>query len=415
MIVNQLNEEETIRACPNCSSTRLKNRGKRKYKGVLCRRYSCKDCRTPIYKPITDEQGELSYIKPVETVKRQSKSGWDKASATTDEAKRGNIPEIGLEENLQGLEVTGVTYLKKDEDNVLHWIKTKAKSASSNMLEEFTDRLLERVDPVSVINPPNHTIGGLLTQYTITDLHVGMYSWAQETGADWDLGICYKLITGAVDLALEYSPDSETGLLMQLGDFFHYDGHSAVTPTNGHLLDADGRFQHMLHVGEDIVLETIEKMLGKHERVKVVIAQGNHDLSTSDTLRSLIKRYYSRNERVEVIGGPNPFYAIKHGRTMIGAHHGHLKKRVALPTHFSQYFSEIWGSTSFRYLHSGHLHCHHEEEKGGATTIQHSTMAAPDAYAAHRFDKTLRSINSITYSDKYGMISRNIIPAEMVA
>ena len=51
-------------------------------------------------------------------------------------------------------------------------------------------------------------------------------------------------------------------------------------------------------------------------------------------------------------------------------------------------------------------------EKGGATTIQHSTLSAPDAYAAHRFDKTLRSINTITYHNKYGMISRNIIPVE---
>lgn len=408
-------EAQQVIICPSCQSTRLRKRGQRPFKGILSQRYSCKECYTRFYREITDNNEAVSYIKPVETVNRQTKGGWNKTSATTDEARKGNIPEIGLNEDLQGIEVTGVTYLKKDENNVLHWVKTKAKSSSANMLEEFADRLIGRVDPVSVINPPDHTIGGLLTQYTITDLHVGMYSWSQETGADWDLGICYKLITGAVDLALEYSPNSETGLLMQLGDFFHYDGHSAVTPTNGHLLDADGRFQHMLHVGEDIILETIEKMLAKHTFIDVVIAQGNHDLSTSDTLRSLIRRYYSRNDRVNVIGGPNPFYAIKHGKTMIGAHHGHLKRRVALPTHFSQYFSEIWGSTSYRYLHSGHLHCHHEEEKGGATTIQHSTMAAPDAYAAHRFDKTLRSINSITYSDKYGMISRNIIPVEMVA
>jgi hypothetical protein len=75
----------------------------------------------------------------------------------------------------------------------------------------------------------------------------------------------------------------------------------------------------------------------------------------------------------------------------------------------------MWGETTHRYLHSGHLHCHHEEERGGALTIQHSSLTAPDAYAAHRFDKTMRSINTITYSDKYGIINRNIIPVEMVS
>jgi hypothetical protein len=155
-------------------------------------------------------------------------------------------------------------------------------------------------------------------------------------------------------------------------------------------------------------------MLNKHEEVKVIIAQGNHDLSISKAMRALVTKYYSRNRRVEVIGTANPFYVLEFGKTMIGAHHAHLKKRVNLPSHFAQNFAPIWGRTSFRYLHTGHHHCHHEEEKGGAITIQHSSITAPDVYASHRFDKSIRSINSITYSDMYGRLSRNIIPYELV-
>jgi hypothetical protein len=388
-------------ACGKCGSKNLHRKGKTLYKGTIHRRYKCKDCGEPIY--VEDTAGpELS------------KNGWDKANIADDEARVGNIPEIGLNENLEGLEVTGVTYLKKDENNVLHWIKTKAKHSSASAFQEFVDRLSERVPAAPCISAPVVTNSELLTQYTITDLHIGMYSWAQETGSDWDLNICYDLITKAVDMALSVSPDSETGLLMQLGDYAHYDGHDAITPTSGNILDADGRFQKMLEVGEDILLETIDKMLSKHLFVKVIVGQGNHDISTSDALRSLVRRYYRKNERLEVIGGPNPFYAYKHGNTMVGAHHGHLKKRATLPAYFCQYFSEMWGATQYRYLHCGHLHCHNEDEKGGALTIQHSTLAAPDAYAAHRFDKTLRSINTISYSDKYGMISRNIVPVEML-
>jgi len=241
-----------------------------------------------------------------------------------------------------------------------------------------------------------------------------MYSWAAETGADWDLKIAYDSLSKAVDIAIDQSPDSDTGLLVQLGDFAHYDGHDAVTPTSGNLLDADGRFAKMLDVSEDILLETIDKMLAKYRQVKVIVANGNHDLSIADTLRSLVRRYYRKNDRLEVIGNANPFYALQHGNTMIGCHHGHLRKRIALPSHFSQYFAKMWGNTDYRYLHCGHLHQYHSEEKGGATTTQHATLAAPDAYAAHKFDKSLRSINTITYSDKYGMVSQNFIPIALV-
>ncbi len=382
--------------CKHCDSERVNKCGTEKRDYGYLQRYKCLDCKKSTYQPVKIE-------------------GWDKVKAITEEARKGNIPEIGLNENLQGLEVTGVTYLKKDENNILHWVKTKAKSSSQDMLGSVIERLIDRVPERNEISAPTRFLDeSLLTQYTITDLHVGMYSWAQETGADWDLKICYRTITEAMNIAIANSTESKVGLFLQLGDFFHYDGHNAITPTSGNLLDADGRFQHMLDVGEDIIFESIDKLLTKHDLLKVIIAQGNHDIATSDTLRSIVRRYYRQNPRVEVIGGPNPFYAYEHGLAMVGAHHGHLKKRVQLPAHFAQFFSEMWGRCKFRYLHSGHLHCQHEEEKGGALTIQHATMAAPDAYAAHKFDKTMRSINTITYHNKYGMIQRNTIPLEMI-
>ncbi len=385
--------------CDKCGSENTHSKGKTLHQGVLKKRFLCKDCGKPFY---------------VACDNTEQIEGWNQATIADAEAKRGNVPEIGLEENLQGLEVTGVTYLKKDLENRLHWVKTRTKSIETNILESLTVKLCERIPAAPTIPGPKITDSELLTQITISDLHVGMRSWAEETGANYDLDICKSTITKAVDIALEQSPNSEIGLLMELGDFFHRDGHEAVTPEHRNLLDVDSRYQKMLEVGEDIVLETIDKMLLKYRLVKVIIASGNHDPSTSDTLRSLIRRYYRQNERLEVIGSANPFYAYKHGSTLIGCHHGNLKKRIAMPAHFSQYFSGMWGSTTYRYLHTGHLHCTHEQELGGALTLQHATLAAPDAYAAHRFDRTLRSIGTITYSSKYGMLYRSIIPIELV-
>ena len=293
-------------------------------------------------------------------------------------------------------------------------MKTKTKHSSLNNLADFANKLIDRVPASAVLKCPKRTNGELLTQYVLTDCHIGMFAWGVECGEDWDLKIAYRSITKAINIAIANAPESKVGLLVQLGDFSHYSGHEAVTPTSGNLLDADGRFSKMIDVCEDILIETIDKLLLKHELVKIVIAEGNHDLSVSDTFRSLIKRYYRKNTRIEVIGGPNPFYCLQHGKTMLGYHHGHKRKRIALPSYFAQYFSKIWGDTEYRFIHCGHLHTYLSEEKGGAVTTQHQTLAAADAYGSHKFDKSLRSINTITYSDRYGMLSQNFIPIEMV-
>ncbi len=51
----KLCHEETIHACPNCESIRLRKRGKRNYRGVLSQRYSCKECHTRFYQTVADE------------------------------------------------------------------------------------------------------------------------------------------------------------------------------------------------------------------------------------------------------------------------------------------------------------------------------------------------------------------------
>lgn len=331
---------------------------------------------------------------------------------------RGNIPEIGLNQNIpEPLQLSGVSYLvKADSENpVMHWVKANVKQQDKyKAFYSYVESIAESITPIAVSALPESNSDEYLTQYTITDLHVGMYSWKEETLSDWDLDICEKTILTGIKTLSELSPKSGTALLVQLGDFFHYDSHETVTPTNKHLLDADTRFAKMFECGVDIMVNSIRILLDKHENVKVIISQGNHDLSLSDALRLLIKRLYANNSRVEIIGDSYPFACILHGKTMIGCHHGHLRKRVNLASHFSIVYSELWGKAIRRYIHCGHLHQLSIDDKNGCVTWQHPTIAAPDAYAAHKYDQTNRELTSIHYHKDYGVIGTHTISSKQI-
>jgi hypothetical protein len=123
---------------------------------------------------------------------------------------------------------------------------------------------------------------------------------------------------------------------------------------------------------------------------------------------------YENEPRVTVIDSELPYYVIRHGLTMIGWHHGHLKKFSALPGVFAASFATDWGATTKRYIHTGHMHHRHEIEGSGVTLVQHPTLAARDAYAARGGWISERQVTAITYSARYGEVARNTVTPEML-
>lgn len=203
--------------------------------------------------------------------------------------------------------------------------------------------------------------------------------------------------------------------MAQLGDFLHSDGISPVTPTSGHVLDADGRFSKVVQVAVRILRRMVDLALMRHEKVLVLMAEGNHDISSSIWLRAMFAALYEREPRVEVIDSPLPYYAYQHGKTMLAWHHGHLRKNDQLPLLFAAQFPKLWGATTKRYVHTGHRHHVEEREHSGMTVIQHPTLTARDAYAARGGWIAERQATAITYHAEYGQVARNTVVPEMLA
>lgn len=333
-------------------------------------------------------------------------------------AKAGYSPEHAMTRPVpDGFMVKGVsTYYDEEGKARGQWVKSavdrdRMQEIMREAVKAMTDDL-PRQDPIPA---PVVTAEKLANVYTLTDSHVGALAWHRENlQADWDLKIAERTLTGCFEYMVNASPAAKVGIVAQLGDFLHSDGLAAVTPTSGHLLDQDGRFPKVVQAAIRILRRVVNLALTKHEKVVVLMAEGNHDLASSVWLRAMFQALYENEPRVEVIDSELPYYVYQHGQTMLAWHHGHLKKNDGLPILFASQFPKMWGETTKRYAHCGHRHHVEEKEHSGITVIQHSTLAARDAYASRGGWMSERQCTAITYHADFGQVARNTVTPEMI-
>lgn len=301
------------------------------------------------------------------------------------------------------------TLVDADGRAKLQWIKTHIDADKFRAMTEAACRAAaEKVRALAPVKAPTRTAADLATLYTLTDCHVGMLAWGKETGEPWDLEIAERTLTETLIAMMESAPAAEVGIVNQLGDFLHFDSLKPLTPEHGHILDADSRYQKIVEVAVRILRRIVEHALTKHKRVQVYMHEGNHDPAGSVWLRVLFSALYAKNKRVVVEQSPLPYAAFQWGKTMLAFHHGHMSKNNSLPLYFAAKFPEMWGSTTKRYIHTGHRHHVEEKEHPGVKVIQHPTLAAEDAYAARGGWLSERQATSITYHKEAGEVARGI-------
>ena len=315
-----------------------------------------------------------------------------------------------------GFKVKGVsTYYNADGKPSGQWVKSSAnEQRRQEIIKETYEAMsgdLPRVDRIVYKGVPLQTLCNL---YVMTDCHVGMLAWHKEGGKDWDLKIAERILTGCFDQMVMSSPHAGTGIVAQLGDWLHSDGLLPVTPTNHHVLDQDGRFSKIVQTSVKILRRLVDFALERHEKVIVLMAEGNHDPASSIWLRTMFRALYENEPRVYVIDSELPYYVYQHGETMLAFHHGHLKKNDTLPILFASQYPKMWGETVKRYAHTGHRHHVEEKEHSGMTVLQHSTLAARDAYAARGGWMSERQVSAITYHAKFGQVSKITVIPEML-
>ncbi len=239
------------------------------------------------------------------------------------------------------------------------------------------------------------------------DPHCGMYSWADETGADFDVNIFQQDLCNATQYLVNEAPKAGTCLIVNLVDFFHAD-----TPegTRGTRLDMDTRIAEVIRVGVIAFRKCVDVALSRHEKVEIVNCIGNHDETLSLALSIMLSHIYEDEPRVVVHDAPTFRHYLRYGKVLIGVTHGDKRsasKDANLPQIMATERPEDWGQTKFRYFYKGHLHHDRLTEFNGCIVEQFRTLAPGDVYAVSNGWLSGQSMKLITMHKEYGEVKRN--------
>lgn len=306
--------------------------------------------------------------------------------------------------------------LDADGNLKLEWLISEPdKEKLAEMMRAAVEALKSEIVPAEPVKRPQAQFNtDLLNLYVLTDYHLGMFSWHEETGADWDMKIAEQTLSDWVDAAVASSPNAKTAVLANIGDFLHWDGMDAVTPASKHLLDADTRFQKLIRVAIRMIRNYIAKLLAKYDNVHVIMADANHDPASEAWLREMFAVFYEHEPRVTVDTTADTYYCYEHGLTSLFFHHGHKRKPANIDTVFAAKFREVFGRTKYSYAHMGHLHSVDVKETNLMLVEQHRTLAAPDAYASRGGWISGRDAKVITYHKDYGKVAESVISIDML-
>jgi hypothetical protein len=288
------------------------------------------------------------------------------------------------------------------------WVKTREdEQRQVEIIREMVESWAEAAKGIiKPIKAPAVCNSALMSLYPMGDPHFGMYSWAAETGDDFDLDIAERDLCAAVDYLVDQSPPSKRGILINLGDFFHCDNMDGITSRSGHPLDTDGRLHKMIDVGVRSLRRCIHRMLEKHQTVEIINAPGNHDHVLALALSVLFRNVYENEPRVIVHDAPTMRHYVKHGKCLVGVVHGHQTRDSDLPGIMATEKAEDWGQTKHRYFWRGHHHHDSRKEYNGCTVEQFRTLAAKDAYAAGGGYLSGRDMKCIVLHEEYGERAR---------
>ncbi|MDQ3273747.1 MAG: winged helix-turn-helix domain-containing protein [Actinomycetota bacterium] len=297
----------------------------------------------------------------------------------------------------------------------IQWVKSTEDSEAQAAIMKAAIAAMGEALPREEARPlPPATLSELLNCYVITDYHLGMLSWHEETGADWDIRIAEEMLVAWFAAAVTQAPNAEVGVFAQLGDFMHWDGMDAVTPASKHLLDADTRFQKLVRVAIRAIRRVVNMLLQKHQHVHLIAAEGNHDPASSIWMREWLAAIYENEPRITVDLSPDPYYCKEWGLTSLFFHHGHKRRPTNVDDVFASKFREVFGRTKFSYAHMGHMHHALLKETSLMVVEQHRTLSAPDAYASRGGWSSGRDAQVITYHKAFGEVGRIKLSPKMV-
>jgi len=301
----------------------------------------------------------------------------------------------------------------QDGNRRQHWIKAnREKQALYDDMVIAMEDLAQELPQFSRLPRETKTVDpNLLAVYPLGDPHIGLLTYAPEVGQNWDLKIAEKMFFPLFEKLVLKAPPSDECLIIDLGDFWHYDGMEQKTMRSNHKVDADGRPSKMIQVGYRILLMMIRLALRVHKKVNVKIMPGNHDDLGSIFLRVSLFHIFEKEPRVNVDLSPDVFQYFSWGKNLFGIHHGDKCKMTQLPMVMAADQPELWGTSEFRKWFIGHFHhdasvIFNGKELQGCTAEIFRTIVATEGYAHEAGYRSGQDGKVIIFHKDHGEVER---------
>ena len=241
---------------------------------------------------------------------------------------------------------------------VMYQSRLTAKPKQDAITLDDVDRFFDARD-YQIAKPPipaaQYDPGGEVLEIDIADLHSGMYAWARETGADYDVHLARERFLRVIEDNVARCKGRRFSriILALLGDLLHVDNDQSTT-TRGTLQQADGRLAKIFDTTLEMLIDAVG-MLGEIAPVDVVYTRGNHDGVSGRMLIKALEVAYKRDSNVTVDAEPNPQKWRLIGSTLIGFCHGDMPERN-LAGWLQVQARSMDKPIRFMEIHAGHRH-----------------------------------------------------------
>lgn len=216
---------------------------------------------------------------------------------------------------------------------------------------------VKRARPATL--PRRYVDSGWLFEFSPFDLHMGKYTWDEETVANYDVDIAEDLFNASLDFLLSRALKLADGRLSRVlcvfgNDVSHIDNMSGET-TAGTRMDVDTRYIKVYRRICSIHRRAID-VLRQVAPVDVKIVPGNHDEVTSFHLGEILSTRYEGVRHVTVDNSPKKRKYYDFGVNLFGFTHGDAEKVSELPLLMAREEPQRWARCSSREWHIGHKH-----------------------------------------------------------
>jgi hypothetical protein len=253
----------------------------------------------------------------------------------------------------------------------------------------------------------------IMVEWKLMDSHLGMTSWAKETGAEYNIETASKLIISAAQLIFREHHDVAKATIVLGGDNIHSDFRSNITEKSGHHLDVATKYEQNIDAMYMTMITAIDIALCRARELELIVLSGNHDYHSAIGLSRIIAAHYRNNSRIIINLSPGLHKYSRWGSSYFMYTHGHTAPPERLAAFMlNRIIEKSLTGIKHKLVRKAHLHKRGKVvpaglvEENGVLIETFPTIAAPETYTIDAAYSQCRATVVETFHKKYGLRSR---------